>query len=560
MRIEQNDEGEYPVLTVPETNLHDGLLSLLDGSDATSMSMFGKRAEDLLQADRNGGQVDSNIYAHLRYCESAVRAIARTATLPSLQSRKPQTAYDWNEDTGSAILHDPIRQYLEQMGDVPLLPREEEIALSQEIEAVRKTRNIHRMGQPFIASNTMKVLEHVQSGELPFDRTMITSETEHLKKDQIVGRMPHNLNTAQSLLERRNTLFAQRQSTEQKKGDGDTEDLMSRTSLKIGALLDELRIRDKHMNPIVKKLIRISDRMNELETSVEGNGTPQAHRELSELQQLTGETPASLRTWVTQEQILSGTLEKSERALSGGNLRLVVSIAKKYRNRGLSFLDLIQEGNTGLLRAVQKYEHRRGYKFSTYATWWIRQAITRAIADQARTIRIPVHMMETMTKLKYAERELVQELGREPTEAEIAERMGVSVQEVENIKKMRRQPMSIDKPVTRDSDQSMGAFIESKDASPEDGASQEILKDKIREVLKTLTSRERKIIILRYGLGEDRQSYTLEEVGHMFNVTRERIRQIESKAMGKLQHPRRSKQLEAFVDAETPSEDSDSML
>jgi RNA polymerase primary sigma factor len=239
--------------------------------------------------------------------------------------------------------------------------------------------------------------------------------------------------------------------------------------------------------------------------------------------------------------------EQAKRDLSGGNLRLVVSIAKKYRNRGLSFLDIIQEGNTGLMRAVDKYEYRRGYKFSTYATWWIRQAITRAIADHARTIRIPVHMIETMSKLRNISKRLVQELGREPTIDEIATQADMSVSEARRVLKISRHPISLDRPVGESEDSYFGDFIEDEKAdNPVESATQEMLKDKIEQVLKTLTYREREIIKLRYGIG-DGYTYTLEEVGRIFKVTRERVRQVEAKAIRKLQHPVRARKLEGFL-------------
>jgi RNA polymerase primary sigma factor len=240
--------------------------------------------------------------------------------------------------------------------------------------------------------------------------------------------------------------------------------------------------------------------------------------------------------------------EAAKRNLSASNLRLVVSIAKKYRNRGLSFLDLIQEGNTGLMRAVDKYEYRRGFKFSTYATWWIRQAITRAIADQARTIRIPVHMIDVLSKLRTMAKKLLHELGREPFPEEIAEAAGVPLEEARRVLEMGRQPMSLDRPVGESEDASFSEFVEDVGvASPTTSTTHGLLRDKIESLLKTLTYREREIVRLRYGL-TDGYTYTLEEVGRIFRVTRERVRQIEAKAVKKLQHPVRARQLENFME------------
>ena len=262
---------------------------------------------------------------------------------------------------------------------------------------------------------------------------------------------------------------------------------------------------------------------------------------------LTQESPSSLRKRLEVVTQQFSDYEHVKRQLSSGNLRLVVSIAKKYRNRGLSFLDLIQEGNTGLMRAVDKYEYRRGFKFSTYATWWIRQAITRAIADQARTIRIPVHMIDVLSKLRNAAKRKQQELGREPTTEEISIEAGIELEETRRVLNIGRHPVSLDRPVGESEDASFGEFIEDAGTeSPVHTASNGLLRQKIESLLKTLTYREREIIRLRYGLG-DGYTYTLEEVGRIFKVTRERVRQIEAKAVKKLQHPVRSKHLQGFL-------------
>ena len=296
--------------------------------------------------------------------------------------------------------------------------------------------------------------------------------------------------------------------------------------------------------------------MHQLEAIIEAGPTREYNEEdivamkmeINGLQELVLETPKQLDKRLRAIESVYLQYEQAKRDLSGGNLRLVVSIAKKYRNRGLSFLDIIQEGNTGLMRAVDKYEYRRGYKFSTYATWWIRQAITRAIADHARTIRIPVHMIETMSKLRTVSKNLLQQFGREPTIEEIAKEAEMSVSEARRVLKISKHPFSLDRPIGESEDSYFGDFIEDESIdSPVQSATQEMLKDRIDHVLKTLTYREREIIKLRYGIG-DGYTYTLEEVGRIFKVTRERVRQVEAKAIRKLQHPVRSRKLEGFLD------------
>jgi len=460
-------------------------------------------------------------------------------------------------DEISRRIDDPVRMYLTQMGEIPLLTREQEINLAKRIEITRKRFRRKVLECHFALALVVDVLKKVNEGELPFDRTVKVSVTENLEKDQILGRMPHNLVTLVHLMECNVRDF---KSFVRDRDTAIRQALMAnlkRRRQKAVNLVEELSIRTQKVQPLMKRLEQIAARMGELVHLLRELRAGRAGKEdranlvkeLKDLMRITLETPKSLSKRVETMSIRFRKYEQAKRELSGGNLRLVVSIAKKYRNRGLSFLDLIQEGNTGLMRAVDKYEYRRGYKFSTYATWWIRQAITRAIADQARTIRIPVHMIETMSKLRNVSKKLLQEKGREPTIEETARAANISVEETRRVMKISRHPISLDRPVGESEDSYFGDFIEDEAAeSPINAATQEMLKEKIDQVLKTLTYREREIIKLRYGLG-DGYTYTLEEVGRIFKVTRERVRQIEAKAVRKLQHPVRSRQLEGFLES-----------
>jgi RNA polymerase primary sigma factor len=462
-----------------------------------------------------------------------------------------------DSDGDGRHIDDPVRMYLTQMGEIPLLSRDKEIALARKIEVTRRRFRRKVLECDYALRQVVETLKRVHSGDLPFDRTVKVSQTENLEKDKILQRMPHNLRTLEPLMEHNVEDF--QRLTDERTEEKSREEIRERLRLrrrKTVTLVEELSIRTQKVQPLMKKLEQISQRMDELEAEVAklaGNRAAKEERanlekELQDLMLITLEEPATLRKRVLIMKQRFAEYELAKRELSGGNLRLVVSIAKKYRNRGLSFLDLIQEGNTGLMRAVDKYEHRRGFKFSTYATWWIRQAITRAIADQARTIRIPVHMIETMSKLRNVSKRLLQEMGREPTIEETAKAAQISYEECKRVLKISRQPISLDRPVGESEDSYFGDFIEDNSVeSPVSAATNEMLKDKIEGVLKTLTYREREIIKLRYGLG-DGYTYTLEEVGRIFKVTRERVRQIEAKAVRKLQHPVRSRQLEGFLD------------
>ena len=452
---------------------------------------------------------------------------------------------------------DPVRMYLTQMGEIPLLTRDEEIELAKRIELNRRRFRLKLLECDYVMRAAVKLLERVYAGELPFDRTIQVSVSDCLEKEQILGRFPQNLKTLRVLLRRnradyRLVVSKQRPRTERRQ----IWRRLCRRRQHAVRLIEELGLRTQLLEPFLDSLIQFTRRVDTLREEIEHyrrERTPMAERmpilkEYRGILIATHETPTSLRNRVAYLQRVCGDYRQAKQELSEGNLRLVVSIAKRYRNRGLSFLDLIQEGNAGLMRAVEKFEYRRGFKFCTYATWWIRQAITRAVSDQSRTIRIPVHMVETITHVRSVAKKLVQELGREPTLEEIAQRADTSLEDARRVLAISRYPVSLDSPVGSTDDSQFGDLLPDNGAeNPVLRASHEMLRQRINKVLKSLSYREREIIKLRYGLG-DGYSYTLEEVGHIFKVTRERIRQIEAKAVRKLRQPCRSSELVGFLD------------
>ncbi|HEV3005527.1 MAG TPA: sigma-70 family RNA polymerase sigma factor [Pirellulales bacterium] len=458
---------------------------------------------------------------------------------------------------GDDRIEDPVRIYLMQMGEIPLLTRDEEVASAKQIDRTRRKYRLSLLGNDFILQGAVTLLKKIRDGELRLDRTVDVSVTDAVEKRETMCRLGPNLHTLDHLLRQNRRDFAVAISRSRRRSERRAawKRLVLRRH-KAVRLVEELNLRTQRLQPLMEKLREISLRMDDLFNQLaELRGRRDAaakvaelRKELRFLMRITLESPSTLRARAARTSEFQRQYDAAKRVLSAGNLRLVVSIAKRYRNRGLSFLDLIQEGNTGLMRAVDKFEHGRGFKFSTYATWWIRQAITRAIADQSRTIRLPVHMIETMGRVRAVTRDLVQTTGREPSIEETAAAAGLTLEETRCVMKMTRQPLSLDQPVGDHDDSFFGEFVEDhRDDDPLQDMSQEMLKQRIASVLADLNYREREILRLRYGLA-DGYSYTLEEVGKIFSVTRERVRQIEAKAVRKLQHPVRARNLRGFVD------------
>lgn len=503
--------------------------------------------------DNDATSTDETSFAKLDSAEEDLELETNAESDPDKledgESLVPEDNESWSDD--------PVRMYLTQMGEIPLLTRREEIRLAKQIEVTRRRFRTKLLECDYVIQSAFKVLRRVHQGELPFDRTVQVSVTDRLEKPQIEGRMPHNLRSLEVLLKRNRKDYCLALSKSQPKAKRQQAwTRLARRRRRAVRLVEELGLRTQRIESMLRPLEEFSRRVTELNTRLQemkANKVSQEEQEplRNEFRNIllaTQETPTSLANRVKILKRVYSEYQQAKRELSEGNLRLVVSIAKKYRNRGLSFLDLIQEGNAGLMRAVDKFEYRRGFKFCTYATWWIRQAITRAVADQSRTIRIPVHMVETMSRVRNVSRQLLQELGREPTIEETARRAKTTVDEARRVLAMSRYPISLDRPVGNSEDSHFGDLLPDGGAeSPASGASQEMLRSRINRVLKTLSYREREIIKLRYGLG-DGYSYTLEEVGHIFKVTRERIRQIEAKAVRKLQQPSRSQELVGFLD------------
>ncbi len=538
-------------------NINEKIRHLIRQSKEQGYLTFDDINEALPDSVENQDEID-NVLSILQNLDIE---IIESEEVESFKQRQEEAEEEETRTSQNDILDDPVRMYLKQMGQVPLLTREQEVDISKRIENAELKAQEALFEAAIVARHIVLLGTKLLNREERFDRIVIDKKIE--SRDAYFKALPKLVETTQkneeSVAESWAAYLAARSEAERKKILVKHRKRESALRSNFSKFFFKLKVYEEYLAEIRPLL----SELQELNTLTERAKHPKTRKDAAidtkviaaRLKVIESEqriAPQELLDIVAQTNVHVREAHQAKTEMVEANLRLVISIAKKYTNRGLSFLDLIQEGNMGLMKAVEKFEYRRGYKFSTYATWWIRQAITRSIADQARTIRIPVHMIETLNKVMQVQKQLLQEYGHEPTPDEVADEMNLPVERVQQIMKMAQQPISLQSPVGDGDDTSFGDFIEDKSAeNPYDMTAFSLLREKIIDVLDSLTERERRVLSLRFGL-VDGYSRTLEEVGKQFKVTRERIRQIEAKALRKMRHPTRLRQLTGFFDAEQP--------
>ena len=549
--------SDNPADNLPPGGINDKIRALIRQSKEQGYLTFDDINEALPDSVENQEEID-NVLSILQNLEIE---ILEPEQVEEFKQRQTKEEEDETRSSQNDILDDPVRMYLKQMGQVPLLTREQEVEISKRIETAELTAQevlfeVAIVGK-YIAGLGQKLIDRTER----FDRIVIDKKIE--SRDAYFKNLPKLVETT---VKNEESVAESWEEYQKAKNDADRKKVLSKHSKRESTLRSNFSkyfFKLKVFEEWLETLQPVLSEIEALQGQIERAKHPKTKKDAAidtkainaRLKQIEAEwriEPVRFLDVVRQTNVHVREAHKAKTEMVEANLRLVISIAKKYTNRGLSFLDLIQEGNMGLMKAVEKFEYRRGYKFSTYATWWIRQAITRSIADQARTIRIPVHMIETLNKVMQVQKQLLQEFGHEPSPEEVADEMNLPVERVQQIMKMAQQPISLQSPVGDGDDTSFGDFIEDKSAeNPYDMTAYSLLREKIVDVLDSLTERERRVLSLRFGL-VDGYSRTLEEVGKQFKVTRERIRQIEAKALRKMRHPTRLRQLTGFFDAEQP--------